>query len=122
MSDRTIRDFNVIKLTPRPKFAPKKPTSTNFSQFKNIKSKIDNEEIKLSTISAEMSKSIKNARAEKNLSQVDLAKRCNLAKDRIRDYENGKATPIRGELVIINNVLGLNLKMPKPIKIVDTSM
>lgn len=115
-NNQNIRDFDPVVLQNRPKTVTK-PKNISQSSAKNILSKMDNEEIKLPTVPMEMSKEIQNARINKKMSQIDLAKRCNLSKEIIRDYENGTIVPNRFHLSTINHVLGTNIKMPAPIKI-----
>lgn len=78
--------------------------------------KLENEEIKLPTISLEMRKLIQQTRNNKKWTQEDLARNCGLPKEVIRDYENGKAIVKQSELSKINKALGLNLKKPRPVK------
>ena len=116
MSNKQIRDFSnvIFQKKLREKSVPKQK---NQNINKNILSKIDNEEIKIPTIPITMSNIIQQKRTEINLTQKDLAIRCNLPQDIIRDYENGKAIPKQSELSKINRILGTNLKIPKPINV-----
>lgn len=117
MSDRKFQDFKPVILK---KVTPKKKVNTNKqNNQRTIMTKIDNEEIKLPTVPLEMSKIIQQARTNKNLTQVDLAKKCNFPKETIRDYENGKAIIKHSELTAICRALGINLYMPKPVKVND---
>ena len=75
--------------------------------------KIDNEEIKLPSITNDMRICIQQARCQKKMTQVDLANKCCIPKSIIENYENGSAIPKKSELTKINRALGLNLQMPK---------
>lgn len=79
--------------------------------------KIDGEKIKLSTTTLEMRKIIQEARVKVGLTQINLAQQCGLPKEVIRDYENGSAVIKQNELDKINRTLNLQLKKPKPKKI-----
>lgn len=122
MSTKFHQDLKPIVF----KKTEKKPTDivNKYQSGKNIQNKsdvdlrkIDNEQIKLATATLEMRKCIQEARKKNNITQEELARRCNLPKDVIRDYENGKAIVKQNELSKINKVLGINLKKPKARKI-----
>lgn len=121
-SNRPIQDFEPIVFSQKTKPIinynnNKNKNSDNHNAKQNIiMAKIDNEEIKIPTMSNDMCKNIQQARCNKKMSQEDLAKKCNLPKDVIRDYENGKAVPKKSDLIKISRNLGINLQMPKLIE------
>lgn len=79
--------------------------------------KIDNEEIKLPTATVDLRNTIQAARTKLGLNQAELAQKCGLPKEIIRDYENGKAIVKQPELDKISRALGIPLKKPKASKI-----
>ena len=91
---------------------------------KNIQNKppenlrlISEEKIKPPRVTREMAMEIQKKRNEMKLTQEQLAIKCGLKKEIIRDYEKGVAIAKQSELAKINRVLKLNLKMPKAEKI-----
>ena len=132
MSTHQLQDQKPIIIKKRTPHGQKQPKNANtevkprYQAGKNIQNKssldmrkIDNQEIQLPTASLEMRKLIQQTRSNKNWTQEDLAKNCDLRKETIRDYENGKAIVKKCELVKINRALGLNIKKPTPIPIGD---
>lgn len=79
-------------------------------------SKIDKEEIKLPTVPKDLAKEIGQARVAKGLTQVQLATKCNVKSDVIRDYENGTAIMNHDVLTKINGILGTHFKKPALVK------
>jgi ribosome-binding protein aMBF1 (putative translation factor) len=81
-----------------------------------IKNLEDNESEKLQSIptsTKEMGKEIKIGRETKEMGQRDLDKLCNFPANTIRNYENGSAVVVPGQLSKINKVLGTRIKKPK---------
>ena len=69
----------------------------------------DDELPKLDKVGLDMGKKIMQARLNKNLKQIDLAKQLNITPDIIRDHENGSA-PRNGSLLNrIGKILGVKL-------------
>lgn len=80
--------------------------------------RVENGEIKLQTAPREMGIAMQQARkAKNNMTQDELAKKCNVKKSVINSYENGSTIVQQSVLDKINKVLGTTLKRPKPIKI-----
>lgn len=129
MSNGVVQDFKplIIKKNQTKQDKIKSGNFTVEQKFKGGKNaqtkqdidmrKLDNEEVKFRTVPHEMKLAIQAARNSKKWTQDELAKNCQLPRETIRDYENGKAIVKQVELSRINKALGLNLKKPKPIKV-----
>jgi len=59
-----------------------------------------------SKVSHKLSKQIQMTRSKKNMTQSDLANRCNLSVKVIKAYENGSAIPNNNELNKLRRILG----------------
>ena len=81
--------------------------------------KIENESIKLPTVSHDMKLAIQQGRQALGITQKELATKTNLPIDVIRNYENGTSIVKQNELSLINKILGLHLKKPKPESIAE---
>lgn len=75
--------------------------------------KLEQNEVGHLPTAGEMGKEIQKARAEKKLTQDQLAQKCNLNVAIIKSYENGTAIVKQQELSLINKQLGLKLHAPR---------
>lgn len=82
--------------------------------------KIDSDDgYKPTTVTPSLAKQIAQARAEKKMSQADLAKACNVKLQVVQQYENiNQALPIVESSVLMRmgKVLGKTFHKPKPTK------
>ena len=80
--------------------------------------KIENEEVKLPTVTSDIASQIIKARNNKGLKQADLAKLINVPAAVIQSYENKKGIPDSNILMKISKALDINppLKKPKAVK------
>lgn len=92
----------------------KPATNKNRSYFARRLQKIEEQaedgNYKTETLDIDTKKAIMKARQAKGWSQKDLAVRCNMNQNTIRDYENGKLTPPGDHLNKISRILGIKLK------------
>jgi ribosome-binding protein aMBF1 (putative translation factor) len=123
------RTFIIKKKSTNPNKQENSQTKLKYQAGKNTQNKsdvdmrkIENEKIKLATSTLDIKKSMQEARVSKGWTQDDLAKNCNLPKETIRDYENGKAVVKQVEISKINKALGIQLKKPKTIKLTDDDL
>jgi putative transcription factor len=77
---------------------------------KKIEEAIDNDEFIIPKISVDTKTQIQQGRQVKGLTQKQLAQKCNLPENVIKDYEQGKGVPKKQDLVKIGKVLGITIK------------
>lgn len=82
--------------------------------------KLEKEEIRIPYVTRELSQQIIQSRVAKGWKQEELATRAGLAKEVIRDYENGKAIAKQAEISRISRALGVALTKPKAQKVPDS--
>lgn len=78
---------------------------------KKIEEKMDNDTFRLPTISKNIKIQMQQSRQEKGLTQKQLAQKCNLPENIIKDYEQGKGIPNQQHLNKINKVLSSQIKL-----------
>ena len=71
---------------------------------------------KLRIISSELAKTIIEGRLNKKMTQVQLAKQCNMQLHTIQQIESGKANYVPNEIQIIARILGINTSSIKKTK------
>lgn len=84
-------------------------------QYDGSVRKIEQESIKIPTVTREMGQKIAQARREKGWTQVQLAQQCNLKPSIVAEYEKGQGKYERKHLDPICKKLGLVLHKP-PVK------
>jgi putative transcription factor len=112
------KDPSQIKPNKNQIITEKKSSVNNRQSNSNVDLKqIENEKIKLPKVTREMSIIMQQKRNELKLTQKQLATKCNLKEDVIKQYEKGTAIVNQNDLTKINRVLNCDLKMPKSEKI-----
>lgn len=76
----------------------------------SIERKLESGELTIQKTSRELQLQIQQARAQKGITQKQLATLSNLPENVIKEYENGKAVPKPNELMKMSKVLGVTLK------------
>ena len=85
-------------------------STTNFSK---IEEKMANDTFELPKVSTQLKQQIQQLRQEKNLTQKQLAQKCNLTESVIKSYESGTAIPTQSDIDKISKALGAKLKNKK---------
>jgi len=79
--------------------------------------KLENEKVTLPYSTAQLGKSIMQARTAKGIKQSDLDKSCCFPANTVRDYENGSCIVKQDQISKMERALGVKLPRPKPQKI-----
>lgn len=82
-------------------------TTTNISK---IEDKMNNDTFELPKVTQGLKQQIQQARQEKNLTQKQLAQKCNLTESVIKNYESGNIVPSQGDIDKMSKALGIRLK------------
>ncbi len=88
----------------------KSNAQTTAVNARKIEQNADDGNFELKKVTHDLKMQIQKARSQQNMTQEDLAKKCNLPVKVIKDYESGKGTPNSDYLSVIGKGLNTVLK------------
>jgi putative transcription factor len=105
-----VKQQKQLTKTKQPKF-----NSANSNKQNIDASRLDNQEEpqRIKKVTTDLKMNIQKARCDKEMTQKQLAQKCNLSLSRISEYESGRAVPNNQEMQKIGRALGLTLSNKK---------